>query len=243
MFLNLIFNNIVRDDREYIENMWLRQFKVNLEDPHANKFCKKQVTRVTDFSITMKKNIWLTEDLYFCNKEYIKSGVSYAPSQTDLVMLDPYIYGILHNDIEKESTGVPLFAKLIDRQQYYTPWCILLAANFLLWNTVRRAPLIGEIRWCVWGECQLDHPTELLLLRQGRSPCRAWMANGRSVQLFGGRLVQALSHTCPSENSSCGSCFVRGVYARVTQWAFLLTTPPSWKVLSRIRTPMIRSET
>jgi|JI6StandDraft_1071083.scaffolds.fasta_scaffold40375_3 hypothetical protein len=121
MFLNLIFNNIVRDDREYIENMWLRQFKVNLEDPHANKFCKKQVTRVTDFSITMKKNIWLTEDLYFCNKEYIKSGVSYAPSQTDLVMLDPYIYGILHNDIEKESTGVPLFAKLIDRQQYYTP--------------------------------------------------------------------------------------------------------------------------
>lgn len=60
MFLNLLFNNIVRDDRDYIENLWLRQFKVNAEDPHAGRFCQKQVSRVTDFSITMKKNIWLT---------------------------------------------------------------------------------------------------------------------------------------------------------------------------------------
>lgn len=29
MFLNLLFNNIVRDEREYIENLWLPQFKIN----------------------------------------------------------------------------------------------------------------------------------------------------------------------------------------------------------------------
>lgn len=119
MFLNLLFNNIVRDEREYVENLWLPQFKVNRQDEHAQKFCQKQVTRVTDFSITMKKNIWLTEDIYFCNREYVRSAVSFAPHQTDVLMLDPYIFGLLHTDIEKESPGVPLFSKLIDKPLFY----------------------------------------------------------------------------------------------------------------------------
>jgi hypothetical protein len=101
MFLNLIFNNIVKDDQQYIENLWLKQFMINKEDVHAHKFCKKQVTRITDFSITMKKNIWLTEDIYFCNREYIKNGISYRPNETDVILLEPYIYGLLHSDIEK----------------------------------------------------------------------------------------------------------------------------------------------
>jgi hypothetical protein len=99
MFLNLIFNNIVRDDRQHIENLWLRQFMINKEEPEAQRFCKKQITRVTDFSITMKKNIWLTEDIYFCNHEYIKNGISYRPNVKDVILLEPYIYGLLHSDI------------------------------------------------------------------------------------------------------------------------------------------------
>lgn len=96
--------------------MWLPQFMINdADDNKAHKYCKKRITRVSDFSITMKKNIWLAEEVYFCNKEYIKPGVSYSPHQTDVVFLEPLIFGVLHNDIEKESPGVPLYGRVIDK--------------------------------------------------------------------------------------------------------------------------------
>ena len=48
VFLNLIFNNIVEDTERYVNSFWLPQFVINTDSG-------KQVKRITDFSITMKK--------------------------------------------------------------------------------------------------------------------------------------------------------------------------------------------
>jgi hypothetical protein len=67
----------------------------------------------------MKKNIWLTEEVYFCNREFVRAAVSFTPRQTDVLVMEPYIFGVLHTDIEKESPGVPLYSKVIEKAMFY----------------------------------------------------------------------------------------------------------------------------
>ena len=38
---------------------------------------------------------------------------------TDVVFLQSVIMGLMHTDIEKASTGMPIYAKLIDKEQFF----------------------------------------------------------------------------------------------------------------------------
>lgn len=54
VFLNLVFNNVVEDTEKYVNSFWVPQFTFKGDD-------SKEVKRVTDFSITMKKSFFLSE--------------------------------------------------------------------------------------------------------------------------------------------------------------------------------------
>jgi hypothetical protein len=53
VFLNLVFNNVVEDTEKFVNSFWFPQFVVNSE--HG-----KEVKRITDFSISMKKSFFLS---------------------------------------------------------------------------------------------------------------------------------------------------------------------------------------
>ncbi len=72
--------------------MWVPQFCVT----ESRKDSEKKVKRITDFSITMKKSFYLSEEIFFCNKEYIKNGILPLPKKSDVVFVDSVIIGILH---------------------------------------------------------------------------------------------------------------------------------------------------
>ena len=61
VFLNIVFNNIVEDNEKYINCIWLPQFTV------CDGEEGKEVKRITDFSISMKKSFFLSEEIYFAN--------------------------------------------------------------------------------------------------------------------------------------------------------------------------------
>ena len=79
----------------------------------------KEVKRITDFSITMKKSFFLSEEIYFSNHEYIKNGISFLPKKSDVIYREAVIVGFLHTAVEAGSTGMPLYAKLIDKTAVY----------------------------------------------------------------------------------------------------------------------------
>jgi hypothetical protein len=111
VFLNLVFNNIVEDNEKYINSLWVPQFCVT----QGNQSAEKKVKRITDFSISMKKSFFLSEEIYFCNQEFIRNGFLPLPKNSDVIFRESMIFGILHTDVEKSSTGMPIYAKLIDR--------------------------------------------------------------------------------------------------------------------------------
>ena len=92
--------------------MWVPQFAIT--DGEG-----KQVKRITDFSISMKKSFYLSEEIYFANHEYVKSAVSLLPKQADVILHESLIFGFLHSEVEQSSTGMPLYAKLIDRAEMF----------------------------------------------------------------------------------------------------------------------------
>lgn len=113
IFLNLVFNNIVEDTEKFINCIWLPQFSV------CDGEEGKEVKRITDFSISMKKSFFLSEEIYFANHEYIKSGASLMPKQADVVFLESVIVGFMHTAVEEASTGMPIYAKLIDKKEMF----------------------------------------------------------------------------------------------------------------------------
>lgn len=122
IFLNLVFNNIVEDNEKYINCLWVPQFCIT-----ANKeSSEKKVKRITDFSISMKKSFFLSEEIYFCNHEFIRNGFTPLPKTTDIIFRESMIFGMLHTDVEKSSTGMPIYAKLIDRNEFFTIWTHIL---------------------------------------------------------------------------------------------------------------------
>ena len=108
VFLNLVFNNIVEDSEKFVNSFWIPQFKVNIDGG-------KEVKRITDFSISMKKSFFLSEEIYFCNNEYIKNAISFLPKKSDVIFRESLIVGYLHTEVEGGSTGMPLYAKLVDK--------------------------------------------------------------------------------------------------------------------------------
>jgi len=79
----------------------------------------KEVKRITDFSISMKKSFYLSEEIYFCNNEYIKHAVNPLPKQADVIFRESLIIGFMHTEIEKASTGMPIYGKLIDKREMF----------------------------------------------------------------------------------------------------------------------------
>ncbi len=67
----------------------------------------------------MKKSFFLSEEIYFANHEYIKNGVSLLPKGADVIFRESLIVGFLHSEIEKASTGMPLYAKLVDKSEMF----------------------------------------------------------------------------------------------------------------------------
>ena len=112
VFLNLLFNNIVEDTERYVNSFWLPQFVINTDSG-------KQVKRITDFSITMKKSFFLSEEIYFSNHEYIKNGISLLPKKSDVIYKEAVIMGFLHTTVESGSTGMPIYAKMIEKTAEY----------------------------------------------------------------------------------------------------------------------------
>lgn len=55
IFLNLLFNNLVEDEQRFVNSIWMPQMTVS--DGNNGK----QVQRITDFSISMKKSFFLAE--------------------------------------------------------------------------------------------------------------------------------------------------------------------------------------
>lgn len=60
VFLNLLFNNVVEDSEKFVNSFWVPQFAINSEQG-------KMVKRITDFSISMKKSFFLSEEIYYAN--------------------------------------------------------------------------------------------------------------------------------------------------------------------------------
>ena len=112
IFLNLVFNNIVEDTEKFVNSFWVPQFMISTD-------LGKEVKRITDFSISMKKNFFLSEEIYFGNHDYIKNAMSLLPKSSDVIFRDSVIFGFLHTNVEKSSTGMPLYAKLIDKQEMF----------------------------------------------------------------------------------------------------------------------------
>ena len=81
----------------------------------------KRVSRVTDFSISMKKSFFLSEEIYWANHQYIKAGLDLLPAPADLLFRESLIVGMLHTHLERHSTGMPLYAKLIDTGDMFAP--------------------------------------------------------------------------------------------------------------------------
>ena len=106
----MVFNNIVEDNERYINAIWIPQFLINNGDE-----AEKRVKRITDFSISMKKSFFVSEEIYFCNYEYLKNGFLALPKGSDVIFNESMIFGMLHTEVEKSSTGMPIYAKLIDR--------------------------------------------------------------------------------------------------------------------------------
>jgi hypothetical protein len=79
VFLNILFNNIVEDNEKFLNCIWVPQFAVCSGEEG------KTVKRITDFSISMKKSFFLSEEIYFANNEYIKHGTSLLPKQNDAI--------------------------------------------------------------------------------------------------------------------------------------------------------------
>lgn len=77
--------------------------------------------RITDFSISMKKSFYLSEEIYFANHEYIRNGISFIPKKSDIIFNKSVIMGFLHTDVESGSTGMPIYAKMIDQSEIFTP--------------------------------------------------------------------------------------------------------------------------
>lgn len=71
--------------------------------------------RITDFSISMKKSFFLSEELYYANHEYIKNAFSFLPKKSDVIYREAVIIGFLHTDVEAGSTGMPIYSKMIDK--------------------------------------------------------------------------------------------------------------------------------
>jgi len=67
----------------------------------------------------MKKSFFLSEEIYFANHEYIKNGISLIPKQSDIIFRESFIFGFMHTEIEQSSTGMPLYAKLIDKNEMF----------------------------------------------------------------------------------------------------------------------------
>jgi hypothetical protein len=67
----------------------------------------------------MKKSFYLSEEIYFANQEYIKHGVSLLPKQADAIFHESIIFGFLHSEVEQASTGMPLYAKLVDKAEMF----------------------------------------------------------------------------------------------------------------------------
>ncbi len=111
-FLNLVFNNIIMDDLKHVNAMWIPQFCVTNDGG-------KVVKRITDFSITMKKSLFLGEEMFFCNCEYVRNGVLAVPKMGDVIFAGAVVVGLLHSDVEKVSTGLPIYAKMIDREEFF----------------------------------------------------------------------------------------------------------------------------
>ncbi len=111
-FLNLVFNNVVADDNKHVNAMWVPQFCVTDGG-------RKMVKRITDFSITMKKSLFLAEEMFFCNHEYVRNGVLAMPRTGDVVFAGAVMVGLLHSDVERASTGLPIYAKMVDREEFF----------------------------------------------------------------------------------------------------------------------------
>jgi hypothetical protein len=67
----------------------------------------------------MKKSFFLSEEIYFANHEFIKNAISYIPKKSDVIFKEALIVGFLHTDVEAGSTGMPLYAKLIDKGEFF----------------------------------------------------------------------------------------------------------------------------
>jgi hypothetical protein len=55
------------------------------------------VKRITDFSISMKKSFFISEEIYFANHEYIKNAVSLLPKGADVIFRESLVIGFLHS--------------------------------------------------------------------------------------------------------------------------------------------------
>ena len=67
----------------------------------------------------MKKSFFLSEEIYFCNHEYIKNAISFLPKKSDVIFRESLIVGFLHSSVEAGSTGMPLYAKMIDKDEMF----------------------------------------------------------------------------------------------------------------------------
>ena len=67
----------------------------------------------------MKKSFFLSEEIYFANHEYIKHAVSLLPKAADVIFRESLVPGFLHAEVEKASTGMPLYAKLVDKGEMF----------------------------------------------------------------------------------------------------------------------------
>lgn len=95
IFLNLVFNNIVQDNQKYINAIWIPQFCITKDKNES----EKKVKRITDFSISMKKSFFLSEEIYLCNNEYIRNGYSPIPKNSDIIFKESMIFGMLHTEV------------------------------------------------------------------------------------------------------------------------------------------------
>ena len=67
----------------------------------------------------MKKSFFLSEEIYFSNHEYIKNGISLLPKKSDVIYQEAVIMGFLHTAVESGSTGMPIYAKMIEKTAEY----------------------------------------------------------------------------------------------------------------------------
>ena len=100
---------MVGEGSQYVECFWMPQFAIS--DSKA-----KEVRRVTDFSHNMKKGLYMAEDIFFANNEYIPNGLQISPpGEDDIVFMESLIVGFVHQTVEDSLTGLPIYAKLIDK--------------------------------------------------------------------------------------------------------------------------------